>query len=125
MDEEEEEDAKARVEKEVGPPLLTPLSEDAIVDGITSWTALQSSRIQPDQAVALIRSNVWPGAFAFACGKCVHASLLFNNDFPLSRRICDIYVADKYKFPLGYRRNSAASSAARGRFYRGTNQPGK
>ncbi|KAF3424064.1 hypothetical protein E2986_07360 [Frieseomelitta varia] len=69
MDEEEEEDAKARVEKEVGPPLLTPLSEDAIVDGITPWRALQSSRTQPDQAVALIRSNVWPGAFAFACGK--------------------------------------------------------
>ncbi|XP_043518544.1 radial spoke head protein 6 homolog A isoform X2 [Frieseomelitta varia] len=68
MDEEEEEDAKARVEKEVGPPLLTPLSEDAIVDGITPWRALQSSRTQPDQAVALIRSNVWPGAFAFACG---------------------------------------------------------
>lgn len=71
-EEEEEEAGGARPEKEVGPPLLTPLSEDAIEDSIIPWRATQSSRVQPDQAVALIKSNIWPGAFAFATGWCVH-----------------------------------------------------
>jgi len=57
------------MEKEIGPPLLIPLSEDAIVDSVIPWTARQSSYIQPDIAVALVRSNIWPGAFAFAVGK--------------------------------------------------------
>ncbi|XP_017791939.1 PREDICTED: radial spoke head protein 6 homolog A [Habropoda laboriosa] len=68
-EEEEEEGGKAGVEREIGPPMLTPLSEDAIVDSIVPWTISQSSRVQPDQAVALIRSNIWPGAFGFACGR--------------------------------------------------------
>jgi len=57
------------MEKEIGLPLLIPLSEDAIVDSVIPWTARQSSYIQPDIAVALVRSNIWPGAFAFAVGK--------------------------------------------------------
>lgn len=75
MGEEEEEETRGGPEAEVGPPLLTPLSEDAIVDSIIPWRVLQSSHVQLDQAVALIRSNIWPGAFAFACGRCVHSSL--------------------------------------------------
>ncbi|XP_036145932.1 radial spoke head protein 6 homolog A [Monomorium pharaonis] len=64
-----EEDDVKMMEKEIGPPLLTPLSEDAIVDSVLPWTAKQSSYIQPDIAVALVRSNIWPGAFAFAAEK--------------------------------------------------------
>ncbi|XP_025991672.2 radial spoke head protein 6 homolog A [Solenopsis invicta] len=64
-----EKDLVKMVEKEIGPPLLTPLSEDAIVDSVIPWAAKQSSYIQPDIAVALVRSNIWPGAFAFAVGK--------------------------------------------------------
>ncbi|XP_058806534.1 radial spoke head protein 6 homolog A [Phymastichus coffea] len=57
------------IEKEIGPPLLTPLSEDTTQDWLTPWTGRLSSKIQPDTAVALIRSNVWPGAFAIAADK--------------------------------------------------------
>lgn len=60
------------MEREIGPPLLTPLSEDAIVDSVIPWIARQSSYIQSDIAVALVRSNIWPGAFAFAVGKYVN-----------------------------------------------------
>ena len=69
-------------EKEIGPPLLNPLSGDVASDSsVTPWIARQSSRIQPDTAVALIRSNVWPGAFAFAADKLVkhYASTLANK----------------------------------------------
>lgn len=67
-------------EKEIGPPLLTPLSEDAyILDSVTpAWTARQSSALQPDIAVALIRSNLWPGAFTFAANKLVHSNNLLT-----------------------------------------------
>lgn len=68
------------VEKEIGPPLLTPLSEDAIVDSVIPWAAKQSSYIQPDIAVALVRSNIWPGAFAFAVGKYVNMMYLIFFD---------------------------------------------
>lgn len=120
MDEETEEEVRGGVTREVGPPLLTPLSEDAIVDAIIPWTATQSTRVQPDQAVALIRSNIWPGAVAFAFGRCVCTMPVFNNDFPLGRRICDIYVTEEYKFLLGYRRNSHCRNGfIVGRFDRG------
>ncbi|XP_060826421.1 radial spoke head protein 6 homolog A [Bombus pascuorum] len=80
--EEEEEETRAGPEAEVGPPLLTPLSEDAIVDSIIPWRVLQSSRVQLDQAVALIRSNIWPGAFAFAC----------------ERRFANVYIGWGHKY---------------------------
>ena len=72
-EEEEEENTESEtIEKEVGPPLLTPLSEDATLDSIAPWSARQSSRIQPDTSIALIRSNIWPGAFAYATGRCFY-----------------------------------------------------
>ncbi|XP_070156847.1 radial spoke head protein 6 homolog A [Polyergus mexicanus] len=64
-----EKDEVETIGKEIGPPLLTPLSEDATVDSTIPWTARQSSYLQPDIAIALVRSNVWPGAFAFAVGR--------------------------------------------------------
>ncbi|KAL6256088.1 hypothetical protein P5V15_013323 [Pogonomyrmex californicus] len=81
----EEEVEKAKVymmEKEIGPPLLIPLSEDAIEDSVIPWTARQSSYIQPDIAIAFIRSNIWPGAFAFAAGK----------------RFANVYIGWGYKY---------------------------
>lgn len=66
-----ERDEVKTIEKEIGPPLLTPLSEDATVDFAIPWTVRQSSYLQPDNAVALVRSNAWPGAFTFAVEKYV------------------------------------------------------
>lgn len=60
---------KKEIIGERGPPLLTPLSEDGIIDFVLPWTVRQSSYIQSDTAVAFVRSNIWPGAFAFATGK--------------------------------------------------------
>lgn len=54
---------------EVGPPLLTPLSEDSLIDTVPPWTTRLSSRIQPDVAIVIVRSNLWPGATAFAKDK--------------------------------------------------------
>ncbi|XP_018396304.1 PREDICTED: radial spoke head protein 4 homolog A [Cyphomyrmex costatus] len=70
LEDDVEKDKIKMMEKKIGPPLLIPLSEDAIIDSVIPWTARQSSYVQSDVAVALIRSNIWPGAFAFAVGKC-------------------------------------------------------
>jgi len=57
------------MEPEQGPPLLTPLSEDFEVGGMSPWTTRVSSRLVPQYAVAAVDSNLWPGAHAFAVGK--------------------------------------------------------
>ncbi|XP_048261976.1 radial spoke head protein 6 homolog A [Bombus terrestris] len=98
--EEEEEETRAGPEAEVGPPLLTPLSEDAIEDSIIPWRVLQSSHFQLDQAVALIRSNIWPGAFAFACGRRFanvyigwgHKYITYNYSPPSMPPVQDQYI---------------------------------
>ncbi|XP_048510818.1 radial spoke head protein 6 homolog A [Athalia rosae] len=84
MQEEEEEETGgvSKISREVGPPLLTALSEDASLDSIPAWTARQSSLIQPDTAVAYIRSNIWPGAFAFAT----------------ERKFANVYIGSGHKF---------------------------
>ncbi|CAK9808035.1 Radial spoke head protein 4 homolog A [Anthophora plagiata] len=100
VEEEEEEEEKTEVEREIGPPMLTPLSEDAIVDSIIPWTINQSTRVQPDQAVALIRSNIWPGAFAFACGRRYanvyigwgHKYIAYNYTPPVMPPVEDQYI---------------------------------
>lgn len=55
--------------KKINLPLLTPLSDDVTLESMSVWTARLSSEIQPDIAIAFIRSNVWPGAIAFAKDK--------------------------------------------------------
>ncbi|CAH1982989.1 unnamed protein product [Acanthoscelides obtectus] len=55
-----------RVEPETGPPLLTPLSEDATMEGIPPWSVRSSSNIIENFAIAVIRSNLWPGAYCFS-----------------------------------------------------------
>lgn len=59
-----ENENKVGSDEEKGPSLLTPLSEDAIVDSIVPWSARLSSYIQSDTAIAIVRSNIWPGAYA-------------------------------------------------------------
>ena len=68
-DEEEDREEPDEPEPEVGPPLLTPLSEDAEIDNMAPWTGKLSSNLIPQYAVAVMRSNLWPGAHAFSTGK--------------------------------------------------------
>lgn len=60
-----------RYEREIPPAMLAPLSEDVLPEPVQPWTARRSSEIQQDTAVACLRSNVWPGAFAYAYDKSV------------------------------------------------------
>ncbi|XP_067943457.1 radial spoke head protein 4 homolog A-like [Watersipora subatra] len=68
-DDEAKEEQMDEPEPEVGPPLLTPLSEDAEIDGMPPWTAKPSTNIIPQYAIAVLKSNLWPGAYAFAHAK--------------------------------------------------------
>ncbi|XP_072558436.1 radial spoke head protein 4 homolog A isoform X2 [Paramormyrops kingsleyae] len=67
--EEEKEEEPDEPEPEVGPPLLTPLSEDAEINNTPPWSCKVSSSIISKFAIAVLCSNLWPGAYAFACGK--------------------------------------------------------
>ncbi|CAF0810935.1 unnamed protein product [Adineta ricciae] len=69
-EENEEEDGKAedRIQPEQGPPLLTPIGADAEIHHTKAWTAKISSNLIPQYACAFVRSNLWPGAYAFARG---------------------------------------------------------
>ncbi|KAG8553139.1 hypothetical protein GDO81_003295 [Engystomops pustulosus] len=69
--EEEEKEDEEEPEPEVGPPLLTPLSEDAEINNTPPWTAYLSSTHIPQYALAVLRSNLWPGAFTIASSKYV------------------------------------------------------
>ncbi|XP_029285598.1 LOW QUALITY PROTEIN: radial spoke head protein 4 homolog A [Cottoperca gobio] len=66
---EEKEEEPDEPEPEVGPPLLTPLSQDAEMFNTPPWTSKVSSTLTSQHAVAVLRSNLWPGAHAYACGK--------------------------------------------------------
>lgn len=70
MDEElgEEEETPKKglgAEPETGPPLLTPLSEDASLEAVPPWSVRISSNLIQDYAIAIVRSNLWPGAYCF------------------------------------------------------------
>nr|XP_042138927.1 radial spoke head protein 6 homolog A-like [Peromyscus maniculatus bairdii] len=54
------------VEQDVGPPLLTPLLEDAEVMHLSPWTTRISCSLSPQYSVAIGRSNLWPRAYAYA-----------------------------------------------------------
>uniref|UniRef100_A0A1B6CW71 Radial spoke head protein 4 homolog A n=1 Tax=Clastoptera arizonana TaxID=38151 RepID=A0A1B6CW71_9HEMI len=66
---EEEEDGKKSKEydKEIGPQLLTSLSEDVLLDGNPTWKVSKSSYY--NEAIAIAKSSLWPGAYAFAIDK--------------------------------------------------------
>ncbi|XP_034936987.1 radial spoke head protein 6 homolog A [Chelonus insularis] len=55
--------------EEVGPPLLTPLSNDSTPDNIPVWSTRLSTSMQSNTGVAIVRSHVWPGAYAFTTNK--------------------------------------------------------
>ncbi|NXC45559.1 RSH4A protein, partial [Penelope pileata] len=67
-EEEEKDEEKDELQQERGPPLLTPLSEDEGIQNIPAWTAALSTKLTPQHAVVILRSNRWPGACAFTCG---------------------------------------------------------
>ena len=64
-EEEEEREEPDEPEPEVGPALLTPLSEDAEVDNMPAWTPRLTSNLIPQYAISVMHSNLWPGAHAF------------------------------------------------------------
>ncbi|KAL3046918.1 hypothetical protein OYC64_021190 [Pagothenia borchgrevinki] len=66
---EEKEEEPDEPEPEVGPPLLTPLSQDAEMLNIPPWTSKMSSVLTSQHALAVLRSNLWPGAYSYASGK--------------------------------------------------------
>ncbi|XP_047443799.1 radial spoke head protein 6 homolog A [Mugil cephalus] len=65
----EKEEEPDEPEPEVGPPLLTPVSQDAEMFNTPSWSSKLSSHLTSQHAVAVLRSNLWPGAYVYACGK--------------------------------------------------------
>ncbi|KFV75669.1 Radial spoke head protein 4 A, partial [Dryobates pubescens] len=68
-EEEEKEEEPDEPQQEIGPPLLTPLSEDEGIQNIPAWTAQASTNLISQHAVAILQSNRWPGAYAFASGR--------------------------------------------------------
>ncbi|NWV50159.1 RSH4A protein, partial [Daphoenositta chrysoptera] len=71
-EEEEEEDKEEEgeeQEEERGLPLLTLISEDEGMKNIPAWTAQASTNLIPQYSVAILQSNRWPGAYAFASGR--------------------------------------------------------
>ncbi|KAG8510945.1 Radial spoke head protein 4A [Galemys pyrenaicus] len=68
-EEEEEKEETDYTEQEAGPPLLTPISEDLEIQNTPPWTTRLSSNLIPQYAIAILRSNLWPGAYAFSNGK--------------------------------------------------------
>lgn len=71
QEEEEEEEGGEKEGKESGPALLTPLSEDLDVEGHPAWSVRRTHNYNSEMAAAVVRSNLWPGASAFAVGKWV------------------------------------------------------
>ncbi|XP_066041104.1 radial spoke head protein 6 homolog A-like [Chamaea fasciata] len=67
-DEEEEEEEGEEQQEERGPPLLTLISEDEGMKDIPAWTTHASTNLIPEYSVAILQSNRWPGAYAFASG---------------------------------------------------------
>ncbi|XP_026179544.1 radial spoke head protein 4 homolog A isoform X2 [Mastacembelus armatus] len=65
---EEMEEEPDEPEPEVGPPLLSPLSQDAEMFTTPPWTSKISTTLTSQHAIAVLCSNLWPGSYAFACG---------------------------------------------------------
>ncbi|XP_063719619.1 radial spoke head protein 4 homolog A-like [Symsagittifera roscoffensis] len=72
MDEEEDEEEREEPdepEPESGPALLTPISEDNEIDGASPWTLKLSSTRIGQYAMAVVKSNLWPGAVTIGFDK--------------------------------------------------------
>ncbi|NXU14583.1 RSH4A protein, partial [Pardalotus punctatus] len=68
-DEDDKDDKEEEQQEETGPPLFTAISEDEGMKNIPAWTAQASTDLIPQHSVAILQSNRWPGAYAFACGR--------------------------------------------------------
>lgn len=68
-EEEEDREEPEDTEPEEGPALLTPLSEDEAIKDTPAWTAVKSTSLVSQYAIAVMHSNLWPGAHAFATDK--------------------------------------------------------
>lgn len=68
-EEDEEKEEPDEPEPEHGPQLLTALSEDLPIESEPAWTAKISSNLVSQYAISIIRSNLWPGAYAFGLDK--------------------------------------------------------
>ncbi|VEL09136.1 unnamed protein product [Protopolystoma xenopodis] len=71
-DENEEgfEEEEEEVQPETGPPLLTPISEDAeLSPTLSAWSTRLTSRRVLQYALAVVSSNIWPGAYTIGSGR--------------------------------------------------------
>ena len=68
-EDEEEKEEPDEPQREEGPNLLSPVSEDEPLESVQPWTARVSSMLIPQYAIAIADSNLWPGAHAFAFEK--------------------------------------------------------
>ncbi|NXE00082.1 RSH4A protein, partial [Chaetorhynchus papuensis] len=68
-EEEEDREEEEEQQEERGLPLLTLISEDEGMKNIPAWTAEASTNLIPQYSVAILQSNRWPGAYAFATGR--------------------------------------------------------
>ncbi|NXJ24756.1 RSH4A protein, partial [Dicrurus megarhynchus] len=68
-EEEDKEEEGEEQQEERGLPLLTLISEDEGMKNIPAWTAQASTNLIPQYSVAILQSNRWPGAYAFASGR--------------------------------------------------------
>ncbi|KAF7227638.1 radial spoke head protein 6 homolog A isoform X1 [Nothobranchius furzeri] len=73
LDTEEEDEEANEPEPEVGPPILTAVSHDAEMFDCPPWSSWLSSTLTPHYALAVLRSVLWPGAYA-----CAHAKEFVN-----------------------------------------------
>merc|ERR1712048_988347 len=68
-EDEDEEELMQEADREIGPPQLTALSEDLEVTGIPAWSISSSSSLSHSMhQIAIIKSNLWPGAAAYCNG---------------------------------------------------------
>lgn len=70
-EEEEEEDAEEDgyvegADREMGPAMMSPCSEDENADASVPWVRRYTSRFtNKNERLLMMRSNVWPGAYSF------------------------------------------------------------
>ncbi|XP_056012064.1 radial spoke head protein 6 homolog A-like [Ostrea edulis] len=76
---EEERNEPDEPEPEVGPPLLTPVSEDQPIVDSPAWIARTSSRVVPEFALAVLQSNTWPGSWSFGAERGRYFTSIYNG----------------------------------------------
>jgi len=69
FDEDEEFDDENMIPQETGPVLLTNLAGDKNASGNPAWSATLTSEYMPQHGICIMKSNQWPGAYAYSNGK--------------------------------------------------------